>query len=167
MRQHGRNPIVPRSAGLTEKQLTLKRPFSSFPHCTQELLQTSAAVLELLAHSRNAFMLFYESICNMRSSREQILVKLHSELAWSGKCPSKEDRQVLRKIRQQNALWHSTGMMSVHRITMNSDVRSKLTNNFISEISLSTSSINCIMKSTSLCFSISSVWKLVTRKEMS
>lgn len=41
------------------------------------------------------------------------------------------------------------------------------TNNFISDISLSTSSINCMIKSTSLCFSISSVWKFVMRKEMS
>lgn len=42
-----------------------------------------------------------------------------------------------------------------------------LTNSFISEISLSTSSMNWIMKSTSLCFNISSVWKFVIRKEMS
>jgi len=41
------------------------------------------------------------------------------------------------------------------------------TNSFISEISLSTSSINWMIKSTSLCFSISSVWKLVIRNEMS
>lgn len=40
-------------------------------------------------------------------------------------------------------------------------------NSFISEISLSTSSINCIMKSTSLCFSISSVCVLVIKKEIS
>lgn len=39
--------------------------------------------------------------------------------------------------------------------------------NFISEISLSTSSINWIIKSTSLCLYICSVWKLVMRKEMS
>lgn len=38
---------------------------------------------------------------------------------------------------------------------------------FISEISLSTSSMNWIIKSTSLCFSISSVWALVIRNEMS
>ena len=42
-----------------------------------------------------------------------------------------------------------------------------LTNSFISEISLSTSSMNWMMKSTSLCFNISSVWKFVIRKEMS
>lgn len=42
-----------------------------------------------------------------------------------------------------------------------------LTKSFISEISLSTSSMNCIMKSTSLCFSISSVWKFVIKKEIS
>lgn len=42
-----------------------------------------------------------------------------------------------------------------------------LTKSFISEISLSTSSMNWMMKSTNLCFSISSVWKLVIRKEMS
>lgn len=41
------------------------------------------------------------------------------------------------------------------------------TNSFISEISLSTSSMNCIMKSTSLCLSISWVWKFVMRNEMS
>ncbi len=41
------------------------------------------------------------------------------------------------------------------------------TNNFISEISLSTSSMNWMMKSTSLCFSISSVWKFVIRKDIS
>jgi len=38
---------------------------------------------------------------------------------------------------------------------------------FISLISLSTSSINCIIKSTSLCLSIVSAWKFVMRKEMS
>lgn len=38
---------------------------------------------------------------------------------------------------------------------------------FISEISLSTSSMNCMIKSTSLCFNISSVWKFVIKKEMS
>ena len=43
----------------------------------------------------------------------------------------------------------------------------KLTNSFISEISLSTSSMNCMMKSTNLCLSISSVWKFVMRNEMS
>lgn len=42
-----------------------------------------------------------------------------------------------------------------------------LTKSFISEISLSTSSINWMIKSTSLCFNISSVWKLVMRKDMS
>lgn len=42
-----------------------------------------------------------------------------------------------------------------------------LTNSFISEISLSTSSINWMMKSTSLCFNISSVWKFVIKNEMS
>ena len=42
-----------------------------------------------------------------------------------------------------------------------------LTNSFISDISLSTSSMNCIMKSTSLCFNISSVCTFVIRKEMS
>jgi hypothetical protein len=41
------------------------------------------------------------------------------------------------------------------------------TNSFISEISLSTSSINWMIKSTSLCFSISSVWKFVIKNEMS
>lgn len=41
------------------------------------------------------------------------------------------------------------------------------TKSFISEISLSTSSMNWMMKSTSLCLSISSVWKLVIKKEMS
>jgi len=40
-------------------------------------------------------------------------------------------------------------------------------NSFISDISLSTSSMNWMMKSTSLCLSISSVWKFVMRKEMS
>lgn len=40
-------------------------------------------------------------------------------------------------------------------------------NNFISEISLSTSSMNCIMKSTSLCFNISSVCVFVIKNEMS
>ena len=41
------------------------------------------------------------------------------------------------------------------------------TKSFISDISLSTSSMNCIMKSTSLCFSISSVWKFVIKNEIS
>jgi len=41
------------------------------------------------------------------------------------------------------------------------------TKSFISDISLSTSSMNCMMKSTSLCFNISSVWKLVIRNEIS
>ena len=41
------------------------------------------------------------------------------------------------------------------------------TKSFISEISLSTSSMNWIIKSTSLCFNIASVWKLVIRNEMS
>ena len=45
--------------------------------------------------------------------------------------------------------------------------RNWLTNSFISEISLSTSSMNWMMKSTSLCFSISSVWTFVMRNEMS
>jgi hypothetical protein len=43
----------------------------------------------------------------------------------------------------------------------------RLTKSFISEISLSTSSMNCMMKSTSLCFNISSVWKFVIKKEIS
>lgn len=47
------------------------------------------------------------------------------------------------------------------------DVQYKHTNSFISEISLSTSSMNSIMKSTSLCFNSSSAWKLVIKKEMS
>ncbi len=42
-----------------------------------------------------------------------------------------------------------------------------LRNSFISDISLSTSSMNWMMKSTSLCLSISSVWKFVIRKDMS
>jgi hypothetical protein len=42
-----------------------------------------------------------------------------------------------------------------------------LTKSFISDISLSTSSMNWMIKSTSLCFNISSVWKLVIRKEIS
>lgn len=42
-----------------------------------------------------------------------------------------------------------------------------LTKSFISEISLSTSSMNWMMKSTSLCFNISSVWKFVIRNEIS
>lgn len=41
------------------------------------------------------------------------------------------------------------------------------TKSFISEISLSTSSMNSMMKSTSLCFNISSVWKFVIKNEMS
>jgi hypothetical protein len=43
----------------------------------------------------------------------------------------------------------------------------RLTKSFISEISLSTSSMNCMIKSTSLCFNISSVWKFVIKKEIS
>jgi hypothetical protein len=46
-------------------------------------------------------------------------------------------------------------------------VEVSLTKSFISDISLSTSSINWMMKSTNLCFNMSSVWKLVIRKEMS
>lgn len=41
------------------------------------------------------------------------------------------------------------------------------TKSFISEISLSTSSMNWMIKSTSLCLSISSVWKFVIKKEIS
>lgn len=41
------------------------------------------------------------------------------------------------------------------------------TKSFISEISLSTSSINWIIKSTSLCFNMASVWKFVIRNEIS
>ena len=41
------------------------------------------------------------------------------------------------------------------------------TKSFISEISLSTSSINWIMKSTSLCLSISSTFRFVIRNEIS
>lgn len=41
------------------------------------------------------------------------------------------------------------------------------TKSFISDISLSTSSINSMIKSTSLCFNIASVWKLVIKNEMS
>lgn len=41
------------------------------------------------------------------------------------------------------------------------------TKSFISDISLSTSSMNCIMKSTNLCFSISSVCVFVIRKDIS
>lgn len=44
---------------------------------------------------------------------------------------------------------------------------SQHTKSFISEISLSTSSMNCIIKSTNLCFNISSVWKFVIKKEIS
>lgn len=42
-----------------------------------------------------------------------------------------------------------------------------LANSFISEISLSTSSMNWIMKSTNLCFNISSVWKFVIKNDIS
>jgi hypothetical protein len=42
-----------------------------------------------------------------------------------------------------------------------------LSESFISEISLSTSSMNWMIKSTSLCLSIVSAWALVMRNEMS
>lgn len=40
-------------------------------------------------------------------------------------------------------------------------------NNFISLISLSTSSMNSMIKSTNLSFNICSVWKLVIKNEIS
>lgn len=58
---------------------------------------------------------------------------------------------------------------AVKSISMASDVsiQGRLTKSFISEISLSTSSMNCIIKSTNLCFNISSVWKFVIKNEIS
>jgi hypothetical protein len=41
------------------------------------------------------------------------------------------------------------------------------TKSFISDISLSTSSMNSMIKSTNLCFNMSSVWKFVIRNEIS
>jgi hypothetical protein len=41
------------------------------------------------------------------------------------------------------------------------------TESFMSDISASMSCMNCTMKSTTLCLNMCSVWKLVTRKEMS
>lgn len=74
---------------------------------------------------------------------------------------------VSRTILPQSAPAHSTGSRMSAWGTWCSGSAGCRTNNFISEISLSTSSMNSMMKSTSLCLSISSVWKLVIRKEMS
>lgn len=51
--------------------------------------------------------------------------------------------------------------------TFSISIQDRLTKSFISDISLSTSSMNCIMKSTNLCFNISSVWKFVIKNEIS
>jgi hypothetical protein len=52
-------------------------------------------------------------------------------------------------------------------LLMENERGAELTKSFISDISLSTSSMNWMMKSTNLCLSISSVWVFVIRKEIS
>ena len=77
-----------------------------------------------------------------------------------------------KTYRCQEAFRHETSScVQLHFVSNGTSacscIEATLTNSFISEISLSTSSINCMMKSTSLCFNISSVWKLVIKNEMS
>ena len=72
--------------------------------------------------------------------------------------------------RSQEWLCHKSGSrVQLHTVITQACLvaRPQLTNNFISEISLSTSSMNWIIKSTNLCFNISSVWKFVIKNEMS
>lgn len=66
----------------------------------------------------------------------------------------------------KRALAFNYMLLALEQVSVHA-LKAILTNSFISEISLSTSSINCMMKSTSLCFNISSVWKLVIKNEMS
>lgn len=66
----------------------------------------------------------------------------------------------------KRALAFNCKLLALDQVSVHA-LKAILTNSFISEISLSTSSMNCMMKSTSLCFNISSVWKFVIKNEMS